>query len=80
MDFLGWLGLVVFCFWWIRASADGMGRKFLSKLNGARPILMEMAAGISFCVFGPYLLYFLFLPYLWQDQKTLEMAKLLALL
>ena len=42
MDLFGWLGLVVFCSWWIRASAIGMGRKFLSELNGANPILMEM--------------------------------------
>ena len=42
MDLLGWLGLVVLCSWWIRASADGMGRKFLTELNRASPILMEM--------------------------------------
>ena len=42
MDWFGWLGLVVFCSWWIRGSAVGMGRKFLSELNGASPILMEM--------------------------------------
>ena len=42
MDLFGWLKLVVFCSWWIRASAVGMGSKFLSELNGAIPILMEM--------------------------------------
>ena len=42
MDFFGWLGLVVFYSWWIRASTVGMGRKFLSELNGASPMLMEM--------------------------------------
>ena len=42
MDVFGWLGLVVFCSWWIRASAVGVGRKFLSELNGTSPILMEM--------------------------------------
>ena len=42
MDLFRWLGLVVFCSWWIRASANGMGRKFLSELNGASPIPMEM--------------------------------------
>ena len=42
MDWFGWLGLVVFCSWWIRGSAVGMGRKFLSELNGASPILMEL--------------------------------------
>ena len=42
MDWVGWFGLVVFCSLWIRASAVGMGRKFLSELNGTSPILMEM--------------------------------------
>ena len=42
MDLFRWLGLVVFCSWWIRASAVGMGRKFLSELNEASPILMDM--------------------------------------
>ena len=42
MDFFGWLGLVVLCSWWIRASTDGMGRRLLLELNGANPILMEM--------------------------------------
>ena len=53
MDLFGWLGLVVFCSWWIRASADGMGRKFLSELNGASPILMEMGCwDIILCVWA----------------------------
>ena len=55
MDFFGWLGLVVFCSWWIRASADGMGRKFLSELNGASPILMEMGCwDIVLCIWAVF--------------------------
>ena len=42
MDSFCWLGLVVLCPLWLRASADGMGRKLLSELNGTNPILMEM--------------------------------------
>ena len=42
MDWFGWLGLVVLCSLWIRGSTVGMGRKLLSELNGASPILMEM--------------------------------------
>ena len=43
MDSFCWLGLVVLCSWWLRASSVvGIGRKFLSELNGASPILMEM--------------------------------------
>ena len=33
---------MIFCPWWIRGSAVGMGRKFLSELNRANPILIEM--------------------------------------
>ena len=55
MDLFGWLGLIVFCSWWIRASAVGMGRKFLSELNGARPILMEMGYwDIVLCVWAVF--------------------------
>ena len=51
MNLFGWLGLVVFCSWWIRASTVGMGRKFLSDLNGASPILMEMVCwDIVLCI------------------------------
>ena len=43
MDSIGWFGLVVLCSWWLRASsADSMGRKFLSELNGSSSILLEM--------------------------------------
>ena len=43
MDFLGWFGLVVLFSWWLRvSSADGMGRKFLSDLHRASPILLEI--------------------------------------
>ena len=43
MDSLGWFGLVVLFYWWLRASsADGMGRKFFSDLHGASPVLMEI--------------------------------------
>ena len=42
MDLFGWYELVVFCSLWIRALADGMGRRLLSDLHGASPILMEI--------------------------------------
>ena len=42
MDLLGWFGVVVFFSWWFRVSlAGGMGRRFLSNLHGASPILLE---------------------------------------
>ena len=41
MDFLGWFWLVVFFAWWFGVSADVMGRKFLSDLHGASPVLRK---------------------------------------
>ena len=42
MDFLGWFGVVVFFSWWFKVSlVGGMGRRFLSDLHGASPILLE---------------------------------------
>ena len=55
-----------------------MGRKFLSDLHGASLILLEIDCWDIFYVFGPYLPYFLFFPYLWKDLRTLERAKRLA--
>ena len=58
MDLIGWLRLVVLCSWWIRASADGMGRKFLSELNGASPILMEMDCwDIVLCIWAVFAIF-----------------------
>ena len=43
MELFGWFGFVVFCSLWVRASAANiMGRKFLSDMNGASPILLEI--------------------------------------
>ena len=43
MELFGWFGLVVFCSLWFRASsADIMGRKFLSDLHRANPVLIEI--------------------------------------
>ena len=41
MDLFGWFWLVVFCTWWFGVSVDGMGRKLLSDLHGASPVLLE---------------------------------------
>ena len=41
MDFLSWFWLVVFFSWWFGVSANVMGRKFLSDLQGASSVLLE---------------------------------------
>ena len=41
MDLFGWFWLVVFFTWWFGVSTDGLGRKFLSDLHGASPVLLE---------------------------------------
>ena len=33
--------MVLFCAWWLGVSADGMGRKVLSNINGVGPVLFE---------------------------------------
>ena len=46
---------MVFCSWWVRGSAVGMGRKFLSDLHGASLILMEMGyLDIVLCVWAVF--------------------------
>ena len=52
MDWLGWFGLVVLFFWWLKASsADGMGRKFFSNLHGVSPVLIEIGYwDVALCV------------------------------
>ena len=42
MELFGWFWLVVFSTWWFGVSADGLGRKFLSHLHGASPVLLEI--------------------------------------
>ena len=58
MDVFGWLGLVILCSWWIRASAVDMGRKFLFELNGTSPIIMEMGYwDIVLCVWAVFAIF-----------------------
>ena len=59
MDLFGWLGLVVLCSWWLRASiADGMGRKMLTELNGISPISVEMGCwDIILCIWAIFAIF-----------------------
>ena len=34
--------MVLFCTWWFGVSADSMGRKVLSDMHGASPVLFEI--------------------------------------
>ena len=53
MDLFCWFGLVVFCSLWIKALAGGMGRRFLSDLHGASPVLMKIGFwDIFLCVWA----------------------------
>ena len=63
MDLLGWFWLVVFFAWWFGVSTDVMGRKFLSDLHGASPVLLETGFW-EFYMCGPSVPSLLFLPYL----------------
>ena len=42
MDLFGLFWLVVFYTWWFGVSVEGMGRKVLSDLHGASPVLFEI--------------------------------------
>ena len=60
MDSFCWLGLVVFCFLWIKALADGLGRKLLSDLHGACPILLEIGYwDIILCVWAVFVIFYI---------------------
>ena len=49
MDCVGWLWLVVLCFWLIRAfAANGMGRKVLTNLERVSLILLKMGCWETF--------------------------------
>ena len=78
MDLFGWLGLVVLCSWWLRAStADGMGRKMLTELHGISPILMKMGCwNLILCILS----IFTILAISMARSKTLERERLPALL
>ena len=62
MDLFGWLWLVVLCSWLLRASAaDDMGRKMLTELHGASPILLEMGCWeISLCIWAIFTIFSIF--------------------
>ena len=47
--------MLILCSWWIKASADGMGRKMLTELNEISPILIEMGCwDIVLCVWAMF--------------------------
>ena len=78
MDFFGWFWLVIFFTWWFGVSADVMGRKFLSNLNRASPVLLETGFWDIVYMCGPSMPSFPSFPYLWQDPRILEREKRLA--
>ena len=41
MDFFCWIWLVLFCAWWLGVSAVSMGRRILSDVHRASPVLFE---------------------------------------
>ena len=71
MDSFCWLGLVVFCSLWIRALAMGMGRKLLSDMHGASPILMEMGYwDIVFCVWAIFAIFAILAIFMARSKNT----------
>ena len=71
MDLLCWLGLVVLCSLWLRASADGIGRKLLSDLHRASPILMEMGYwDIVLCVWVIFVVFAILAIFMARSKNT----------
>ena len=76
MDLFWWLGLVALCSWLLRASAtDGMGRKMLTELHGASPILLEMGWwDIILCIWAIFAIFFI-LAISMARSKNIEKGK-----
>ena len=72
MDLLGWCGLVVLFSWWLRvSSADVMGRKFLSDLHGASPVLLEIGFwDIILCVWAIFAIIAILSIYMARSKNT----------
>ena len=46
---------MLFCTWWLGVSADGMGRKVLSDMYGASPVLIETGFwDLVICIWAIY--------------------------
>ena len=62
--------MVFVCTWWLGVSADGMGRKVLSDMYKASPVLFEMSFwDIIIYIFGPSGPLLPSLPSLWHDPR-----------
>ena len=72
MDLFGWLGLVVLCSWWLRASTtDGMGRNMLTDQHRISPILMEMGCWeIILCIWAIFSIFAIFAISMARSKNT----------
>ena len=72
MDLFGWLWLVVLCSWLLRASAaGGMGRKMLTELHGASPILLKMGCWeIILCIWAIFAILAIFAISMARSKNT----------
>ena len=72
MELFGWFGVVVFCFLWFRASsADVIGRKLLSDLHGASPVLMEIGYwDVVVCVWAVFSIFSMLAIYMARSKNT----------
>ena len=57
---------------------EGMGRKVLSDLHGASPVLLEIGLDLVIYIYGPSVPLFPSLPSLWHDPRTSGKEKRLA--
>ena len=72
---------MVLCFtWWFRVSGVSMGRKVLSDVHGASPVLFETGLWDLLYKSGPFGPLLPSLPSLWQDQRISGKERHLVLL
>ena len=72
MDLFGWLWLVVSYSWLLRASAtDDMGRKMLTELHGASPIVLKMGCWeIILCIWAIFAIFAIFVISMARSKNT----------
>ena len=71
MDVFGWLWVMVLCTWWFGVSIEGMGRKVLSDLHGASPVLFEIGLwDLVIYIYGPSVPLLPSWTSLWHDPRT----------
>ena len=69
MDLFGWIWLILFCDWWLGGYAVHMGRRLLSDVHRASPVLFETGFWDMMIISGPSGPLLLSLPFPWHVRR-----------